>query len=73
MREQLDELKRVNLAITALLECRMISATTRKQLESFKDDVEHEIEFLQNKLLQMSANWSRLRPSSAEDPGIGLR
>jgi hypothetical protein len=73
MREQLDELKRVNLAITALLECRMISATTRKQLESFKDDVEHEIEFLQNKLLQMSASWSRLRPRSAEDPGIGLR
>lgn len=61
MREKLSELKRVYLAVTALLECRMISATTRRQLESFKDDVEHEIEFLQNKLKEMSTNWPGLR------------
>jgi hypothetical protein len=73
MREQLDELKRVYLAIAALLECRMISATARKQLESFKGDVESEIAFLQNRLKEMSTSWPSLRYRSADDRAVGPR
>jgi hypothetical protein len=67
MREQLDELQRVHLAMAALLECRMISATTRRQLESYKNDVEQEIEFLQNKLKKMSDDWPSFRSRSGKD------
>jgi hypothetical protein len=62
MREQLDELVRGYLAITALLDSKLISSRTRVHLERFRDDLQDEIAFHHNQLQEMSANWPSYHP-----------
>jgi hypothetical protein len=61
MRQRLDDLVKAYLALAALLECRFLSASTRGQLEDFRDELESEIEALQDNLRKMSSNWPSYR------------
>ena len=46
MRKKLDELERDHHAVAELLECGLLSPSTRGQLEWFRDELEREIAFV---------------------------
>lgn len=44
-----DDLLHAHLAVVALLDSAVISSTTRKQLEAFRDQLERDIAFLKDR------------------------
>ncbi len=46
MEKKLDELERDHHAVAQLLECGLLSPSTRSQLEWFRDELEREIAFV---------------------------
>jgi hypothetical protein len=63
MREQIDELRRDYVVLSELLECTLLSLSTRSQLEAFRSELMRNISFLLKKVDERSANSPNGHPS----------